>query len=219
MMALYSTDDAIKLEGQMQEVKNALKNVLDQIQTMMDTNAKIKTDGIADDAVDKDKINADVAGDGLGQNQDGSLEVNVDDSTIEIDTDTLQVKDGGIDSNKLDGGVTIAALQQAGIATFKRVNHDDTSPVEIVAANSSGEGNRQVLILAIASETASGEPDVDIGETDTTNKFIEDVGSGTWSQGDKFVASGTLTEEKALLATIASAGTAGILDILVLTFS
>lgn len=50
------------------------------------TNAKI-----ADDAVSKEKIAADVAGNGLGQNVDGSLEVNVGDG-LEIVSDTVRVK-------------------------------------------------------------------------------------------------------------------------------
>jgi len=52
----------------------------------------IGTSYIVNDSVDKDKIAADVAGNGLAQNVDGSLEVTVDDVTLEIVTDTLQVK-------------------------------------------------------------------------------------------------------------------------------
>jgi len=71
---------------------------------------------IADDSVTKEKIAADVAGNGLGQNVNGALEVKVDDATIEIATDALQVKDAGIDtqhlapqavdSTKIDFGIT-----------------------------------------------------------------------------------------------------------------
>jgi hypothetical protein len=66
----------------------------------------INTTQLANNSVDKDKINADVAGTGLGQNVDGSLEVNVDDSTVEVNTDTLQVKDGGITESKLAAAVS-----------------------------------------------------------------------------------------------------------------
>ena len=62
----------------------------------------VETAKINNDAVDKDKINADVAGDGLGQNIDGSLEVNVDDSTVETNADTLRVKDSGITTAKIN---------------------------------------------------------------------------------------------------------------------
>lgn len=67
----------------------------------------VTTTKIANDAVDKDKVAADVAGAGLGQNVDGSLEVNVDDSTIEISTDTIQVKDSGITGAKLEDDIVL----------------------------------------------------------------------------------------------------------------
>ena len=73
--------------------------------------SKIITKWIADDAVDKTKIAADIAGLGLSQAVGGELDVNVDGSTIEISTDTLQVKDLGIGTTKLTGtSVTAAKL-------------------------------------------------------------------------------------------------------------
>jgi len=60
------------------------------------TDGSIDTAHLSADCVDKAKINADVAGDGLGQNADGSLEVKVDDSSIELSSDALQVKSLGI---------------------------------------------------------------------------------------------------------------------------
>lgn len=65
------------------------------------TDASIDTAHLSADCVDKAKINADVAGDGLGQNADGSLEVRVDDSSIEIDSDILRVKALGIATTML----------------------------------------------------------------------------------------------------------------------
>lgn len=66
-------------------------------------NSGVDTAQLADDSVTAAKINADVAGDGLVQDGvDGSLDVNVDDSTIEISGDAVQVKDGGITQSKLD---------------------------------------------------------------------------------------------------------------------
>jgi hypothetical protein len=56
----------------------------------------IDTTQLADDAVDKTKIDADVAGTGLQQAVDGSLEVRYDDVTITQDAGILEVKDGGI---------------------------------------------------------------------------------------------------------------------------
>lgn len=83
----------------------------------------VETSKIAADAVDKDKINADVAGSGLGQNVDGSLEVKVDGTGIEINADTLRLKDSGVttakiaadavDKTKVNADVAGAGLEQA----------------------------------------------------------------------------------------------------------
>lgn len=56
----------------------------------------VGTTQLANDSVDKDKINADIAGDGLAQNVDGSLEINAGDG-VEISADNLQLdlKSGG----------------------------------------------------------------------------------------------------------------------------
>ena len=78
------------------------------------------TFGIADDAINKDKINANVAGLGLGQNADGSLEVTPDDSTLELNGDTLRLKDFGIGTSKLnDLAVTAAKLSDDAVMTSK----------------------------------------------------------------------------------------------------
>lgn len=85
----------------------------------------ISTAKIADDAVDKSKIASDVAGEGLGQNADGSLEVKVDGSSIVIVNDTLSV----------DGDVVGSALAGAGIVKNGNtldVNVDD-STIEIAS--------------------------------------------------------------------------------------
>lgn len=72
--------------------------------TYDDENATI-TAIVKDDSITKEKIGADVAGSGLGQNADGSLEVNVDSSTIEINNDILRIKDGGVSAAKLNADV------------------------------------------------------------------------------------------------------------------
>ena len=88
----------------------------DHIKTSAVTSAKIAADAvdgskIADDSVAKEHIAADVAGAGLGQNVDGSLEVNVDDTTVELNSDALRVKDLGISTAKLAAtSVTAAKL-------------------------------------------------------------------------------------------------------------
>jgi hypothetical protein len=89
------------------------------------TAAKLTTDAvetakIKDDAVTKAKVAADVAGNGLGQNADGSLEVKVDDATLAIATDTLAVKDAGIVAAKLAAdAVETAKIKDANVTAAK----------------------------------------------------------------------------------------------------
>lgn len=74
----------------------ASENILD---------ANVKTRNLQDDSVTRDKINADVAGNGLVQNGFGALDVNPDNSTLEIDSDTVRVKDLGITKEKINSDV------------------------------------------------------------------------------------------------------------------
>lgn len=73
--------------------------------------ATVTADGIANNAVTTDKINSaavtaaklasQVAGSGLVGGAGDALAVNVDDSTIEIQSDTLQIKDSGVTAAKI----------------------------------------------------------------------------------------------------------------------
>lgn len=111
----------------------------------------IATGMLQDDSVDKAKINADVAGDGLGQAIDGALKVNVDDSTIEISTDSLRVKDLGIVEAKLaDLSVSTAKIQSDAVDKTK-INAD-------VAGNGLGQavdGALEVNVDGVSLEISS----------------------------------------------------------------
>ena len=67
-------------------------------------NGSVSSDKIANDAVNASKLDADVAGEGLVQNASGALDVQVDDESLEISSDTVQVKDSGITLPKLQLG-------------------------------------------------------------------------------------------------------------------
>ena len=64
--------------------------------------AAVTTAKIADAAVTADKIAAAVAGDGLAGGAGTALSVGVDDTTIEISTDKLQIKDASVAYAKVD---------------------------------------------------------------------------------------------------------------------
>lgn len=66
----------------------------------------VTTGKIAANAVDETKIASSVAGNGLAGGAGTALSVNVDASTIEINSDTVRVKDGGITYAKLASDVT-----------------------------------------------------------------------------------------------------------------
>jgi hypothetical protein len=84
----------------------------------------IDTTQLADDAVDKTKIDADVAGTGLQQAVDGSLEVRYDDVTITQDAGVLEVKDGGISNIHLaDDAVGSDEIQDDAV-TAAHINAD-----------------------------------------------------------------------------------------------
>jgi hypothetical protein len=62
---------------------------------------------IADRSIPTIKIADDLAGNGTSRNASGGIQVNVDNSTVEISSNTLRVKDGGITDAKL-GNRTIS---------------------------------------------------------------------------------------------------------------
>jgi hypothetical protein len=65
------------------------------------TNA-VTTNKIANTAVTADKIASAVAGSGLSGGAGSALAVNVDDSTIEINSDSLRIKNNGVTESKID---------------------------------------------------------------------------------------------------------------------
>ncbi|MGL5764679.1 MAG: hypothetical protein ACRCX8_03450 [Sarcina sp.] len=85
----------------------------------------VNTTQLADGSVTKAKIASDVAGNGLGQNVDGSLEVKVDGQSIKIIGDTLTV-DGDVVGNALAGNGIVKN------GTTLDVNVDNAT-IEIVA--------------------------------------------------------------------------------------
>jgi hypothetical protein len=72
---------------------------------------QVSTAGITNGAVTADKIDAAVAGNGLAGGAGSALSVNVDGSTIEINADSLRVKDAGVVTAKIaDDAVTSAKI-------------------------------------------------------------------------------------------------------------
>jgi hypothetical protein len=104
---------------------------------------------------------------------------------------------------------TVSGLVTAGVALSELVTDESSSPVTLLAANGSGEGARCVVLVIECVEEGAGGNDIIIGETDTTNKFFATTVLGSMTLGDVLVKGGELTEEKALLATVSTAGSGG----------
>jgi len=187
---------------------------------------------IADGAVTAGKIgagavtavalNADVAGNGVGLNTGtNAIEVKVDDATLEISSDTLQVKAGGVDTAHLaddavtsdkiaDGAVTtdkladsaaLVALIGAGLGAVKTVAHDtEGSPITLLTAD---DAARACLVVALVGETIADGAKFSIKDEDAT--ALLDVTTGT--EGDVLVGAGTLAANKALQIAITAGGT------------
>ena len=100
---------------------------------------------IGADKVTKVEIAADVAGDGLVQAVGGELDVNVDDSTVELDTDKVRIK---------DLGVTIAKLEAAllkGIVTLDMSfeNNEETTTKMYFPMKVTINKIRSIVMLAV----------------------------------------------------------------------
>ena len=111
-------DDAVDTDAIVDNAVTADKLADDAVDTGSIADGSVTTDKLADDAVTADKINADVAGNGLVQGAGGELDVNVDDSSIEVVADVVQVKDLGITNAKLaDDAVDNSKLADDAVQT------------------------------------------------------------------------------------------------------
>lgn len=125
--------------------------------------------GIANNAVTTDKINAaavtaaklaaQVAGSGLVGGAGDALAVNVDDSTIEIQSDTVRVKDSGITTAKINNAavtadklasdsVTTAKILNANVSNAK-LDYTTVPQVTVSTGNPTGGKNGDIWVKVI----------------------------------------------------------------------
>ena len=160
-------DNQILSEVDLDNIKNDVETFMNttkldsvNIQTGGILAANLATDSvetlkIKGEAVTAAKINADVAGDGLGGVGGTALSVNVDDSTIEISADTIQVKALGIgtaqiaaqsvDSTKLaTDSVTTGSILAASVTAAKLAN--DSVTTGSILANNVSQGKMAIKV-------------------------------------------------------------------------
>jgi len=149
--------------------------ILDAIQVIDKLNDVIGIDDVSIDETRKitiKEISGAIAGDGLNQNADGSLEVKTDNSTIEINTDAIRVKNGGITPVKL-------AQQTKTVVTLTNPTPDyigqlgrDASGKVYVAIALTGTMWEEILKTGIEFEQASN------GTISLKNETIADTRLG-----------------------------------------
>lgn len=151
------------------------------------------------------------AGDGLGGGGaidlggSATLSVNVDDSTIEIDSDTLRVKDGGITAAKLNANVTLDAVTDNGSVTTNNITVGmiDTSGVRTPLPSGSGGSSRD-FNLSTASTfahtlAAGANTTLTVSNVTDGQKFMirlkqnpANTGTVTWWGGISWAGGGTV---------------------------
>jgi hypothetical protein len=160
--------------------------------------SKIATKWIADDAVTAAKLNSDTAGLGITQGGGGALDVNVDDSTIEVSVDTVQVKDLGISTGKLAATSVTAAKLGADVAgdgltggngADLDVDPDTTGGANLARAiNVSANGVAVKINDTTIGEDGSQRLEVKANSIDATH--VDETDDYTWT-GTHDLTSGT----------------------------
>ena len=149
----------------------------------------VTADKIGAGAVTAVALNADVAGNGVGLNTGtNAIEVKVDDATIEISSDTLQVKAGGVDTTQLtDDAVTndkLANIPQGSV----KVGGANDAPTDLDA---SGDGT---ILIGDGTDLKSVAV---TGDVTITNAGVTAIGAGK-------VTSAMLASDANLAAVIAA---------------
>ena len=158
------------------------------------TTAKITTANVT--AI---KLASDVAGDGLASTS-GVLSVNVDASTIEINTDTLRIKDLGVTTGKInDLAVTTGKINDLAVTTGK-LNDGAVTNAKIA--------NATIQAVKLASDVAgdgltstSGVLSVNV-DTGTMFNTLDTIGVKALGVDTAQLAAGAVTSAKILDANV-----------------
>lgn len=108
-------------------------------------------------SIDPSKISSTIAGDGLSRNgTTGVLSVGVDGSTVEITSDTLNVKDSGITTAKLaTNAVTTAKITDSNVTTAK-VNDAAITLAKLASAVANALVPVGTIIMSASDDTPTG---------------------------------------------------------------
>ena len=140
---------------------------------------QVATAGIADAAVTAAKIASAVAGSGLAGGAGTALSVNVDDSTIEINSDTLRLKDSGVTLAKLASAVANALVPVGTIAAYAGV----TAPTGWLLCNGTSTTGYTSLAALVGATTPDMRGRFPIGDNATLT-LLGTGGSLTIAEGN-----------------------------------
>ena len=161
----------------------------DQVDSEHIVDKSIDTAHIDDAQVTADKLAGAVAGDGLAGGAGTALSVGVDDSSIEIDTDKLRVKAGGVTDAMLATDVKVGSLAAL----------DTTAKGNVVAAINEAEGTATAAYV---------KPVGDIPKTDLATAVQTSLGKADTAL--QVVAATSVTD--AMMATDTKIGSLAALD-------
>jgi len=188
------------------------KLAADAVETDNIVNLNVTTDKLADDAVTAAKLD-DVSGDGMSQDTDGTLDVNVDGSTIEVNGDNdLAVIEGGITAREIaadavgsselaDDAVDTAAIQDDAVTNAKvaanaiqreQLDDDAVGPDELdLGANYTFEGTSQVNFAANGHVRWATTPS---DANDLVNKaYVDSLSAGlSWKDSVRAASTGNV---------------------------
>jgi len=146
--------------------------------------ASVQTAKIQDAAVDENKLSSSVAGNGLSGGAGTALAVSVDDTTIEINGDSLRLKDGGINADKMGSNsvntsqlvadsVTAAKIGAAFYQEVFQVSGSSTSSFDLARALDTGffssamvfKNGLNMLNMTALSDSATNNSEYAISNT------------------------------------------------------
>ena len=134
---------------------NYVDGVTSAIQTQLDAKAPstgIAASALASDCIVATKIDTSVAGDGLSGGGGSALSVNVDDSTIDISSDSIRVKPTGVLSV---GGLTVDTDSLHVDTSNNRVGIGTTTPAANLSIEGDADGGTVSLRLGADNSSAS----------------------------------------------------------------
>lgn len=153
---------------------------------------QVGTAGVADASITAAKIAAAVAGDGLAGGAGTALSVNVDNSTLEINADSLRVKNGGIGTAKLASASPAQMLvaDSVGAPTWRTLTGDvtvsDTGATAIAAGaivDADVNAAAAIAYSKLALSNSIVNADISTAAAITKNKLSTAAGevAGAWT--------------------------------------